>query len=81
MQLSDRKMLLTPAFVTLRHPGHHPGRNQKEFQGLLPGTSSSFIPKSGLPLQKCPFLQLEADPGRESLERVLGWEKLCFPKS
>lgn len=49
------KMLLSSALVTFRHCGHHPGKNQQEFQGLLPGTSSASTPKSSLPLQSCPF--------------------------
>lgn len=47
-------MLLSSAFVTLRHHGHHPGRNQSEFQSLLPGTSSSSIPKPSLPCRAAP---------------------------
>lgn len=69
MQLSDGKTLLGSVFVTLRH---HPGRNSRLFCQEHPPAPSQN--------PACP-LQLEAGAGRESLERVLGWEIWVNPKS
>lgn len=42
------------------HHGHHPGRNEMEFQALLPGISFSSIPKSSLQSAPCSWRLVQA---------------------